>query len=222
MKVFAESAGGLSASQLTAIPLSAIPLHAIPSPWPRSVAHESAPDGEAELVERAKRDPDAMAQLYREHYPPIARYVLRRVGNASEADDVVAEVFLMMVRSLPRYRQQGAPFRAWLYRLATDQIGRWARRRRRQLQKRLTDLAGRPAPDCDRAELLRVVLATLPDRLQSVLALHYLEQLPVAEITRVLGCAEGTVKSRLARGRELLRARLERRKDFDFDLGFGP
>lgn len=183
--------------------------------WQDLASEASVSTGEAELVERAKRQSEAMAELYREHYPAIARYVLRRVAGRSDADDIVAEVFLTMVRCLPRYRQRGAPFRAWLYRLATDQIARWARRRRRQMIKQLDEHPGKQADASqnDRAEVLRVVLATLPGKFQNALALHYLEELSIAEIAQVLGCAEGTVKSRLARGRDLLRARLSQRQD---------
>jgi RNA polymerase sigma-70 factor (ECF subfamily) len=52
-------------------------------------------------------------------------------------------------------------------------------------------------------------LLSLPIRLQGALALHYLEELPVVEIARILDCREGTVKSRLARGRDALRRRLQ-------------
>jgi RNA polymerase sigma-70 factor (ECF subfamily) len=187
----------------------------VPLSWHDSMAVASISDSEAQLVERAKREPEAMAQLYREHRLPIARYVLRRVADRGEAEDIVAEVFLTMVRCLPRYRQRGAPFRAWLYRLATDQIGRWARRRRRRMVRQLNDEIGQQASAAqqDQAELLRLGLAALPARFQSVLSLHYLEELSIAEIAQILRCAEGTVKSRLCRGRDMLRTKLERRKD---------
>src|SRR4051812_22812144 len=99
--------------------------------WATSAAANLRPDEERQLVARAQRDPEALAVLYRAHYAAIASYVCRRVGDRHEADDLVAEAFLAMVRYLPRYRWSGAPFRAWLYRLATTQVNRWARRQRR-------------------------------------------------------------------------------------------
>ena len=163
------------------------------------------------LVERAKRDPKALALLYDMHYEAIARYIARRVG-ASDAEDLTAEVFLAMVRYLPRFRSRGVPFRAWLYRLATNQVNRWARRRRRDARHRLAEIADRPGATCtaEQADVVRVALldsaATIPERL----TLHYLEGLSVAEVAGVLNCAEGTVKSRLARGRDMMRAALQR------------
>jgi RNA polymerase sigma-70 factor (ECF subfamily) len=77
-------------------------------------------DDERRLVERAKRDPAALATLYRTHYAAMYRYVVRRVGNQHDADVLVAGVFLAMVRYLPQFRWRNAPFRSWLYRLATN------------------------------------------------------------------------------------------------------
>lgn len=170
---------------------------------------------EAELIQRAKCEPEAMAELFREHYAPIGNYIRHRVGNSSTADDLTSEVFLAMVRYLPRFRVNGTPFRAWLYRLATNQVNRWARRQRRFAWKQLHD---QPAPeaqelDDESAARIRTALLTLPVHYQSALALHYLEELPVESVAQVLGCAVGTVKSRLSRGRDLLRPLLTEQDD---------
>ena len=65
------------------------------------------------------------------------------------------------------------------------------------------------------AEEVRLALLSLPLRYQEVLSLHYMEEMSVAEIAQVLRCAEGTVKSRLARGREKMRAQLRPRGNRD-------
>jgi RNA polymerase sigma-70 factor, ECF subfamily len=177
-------------------------------------------EDERQLVQRAKRDLAALAILYRSHYAAIYNHILRRVGSQHEADDLVAEVFLAMVRYLPRFRWSGAPFRSWLYRLATNQVNRWARRRRRLAHKQLsqmpieetdsTDQQGEPVWDLEQAQLALLALAP---RYQTVLSLHYLEDMPLTEVAMVLGCRLGTVKSRLSRGREALRALLVRSED---------
>jgi RNA polymerase sigma-70 factor (ECF subfamily) len=119
----------------------------------------------------------------------------------------VADVFLAMVRYLPRYRVGPTPFRAWLYRLATNRVNRWARCQRRSACRQLSDV---PAPadtstSAHEAARVRSALLALPPRFQSVLSLHYLDEMSIHEIAQILGCAEGTVKSRLSRGRDLLR-----------------
>jgi RNA polymerase sigma-70 factor, ECF subfamily len=165
--------------------------------------------GDQELIERAKISSDALAALYRKYEPVIAGYVFRRVKNRHDAEDIIANVFLAMLRSLKRYRPSQVPFVVWLYRIATNEINWWVRKQR---TRAFFGLGSKPAdPDadaCDNAEIVRVALDKLPLRYQSVLALHYLEDLSVQEVAAVLKVAVGTVKSRLSRGRDLLRERI--------------
>ena len=85
---------------------------------------------EQQLIEAAKREPDALSVLYRRHYPTIFRFVSRRVSTTNDVHDIVSDVFLTMVRMLPRFRWTGAPLQAWLFRIATSQINRWVRKRK--------------------------------------------------------------------------------------------
>src|SRR5262245_22272467 len=83
-----------------------------------------------DLVEEAKASREALSVLYRTYQPRIAAYVLRRIGDKHEAEDLVANVFVVMVQQLSRYRPSETPFSAWLYRIATNQINYWLRKRR--------------------------------------------------------------------------------------------
>ena len=164
---------------------------------------------DSELVERAKGDRTALAVLYRRHQPRISRYILRRVGDAHEAEDLTANVFLAMVAALPRFRASETPFVAWLYRIATNEINAWMRKRRLRRFFGLVEDIVAPAASNDESEALRAALARLPLHYQTALALHYLEELTIEEISRIANIAHGTVKSRLSRGREALRRLLE-------------
>lgn len=183
---------------------------------PVFLAGRIADGDEAQLVALARTDPRAFAVLYRRHYRAIAGYIHRRVGDVHATEDLVADTFLAAMRGLPRYRPGGSPFLAWLYGIASRLVNAWARRQRRAAMRRLSaqsaivagGAAGEAAADID-GELARAALLTLPPRFQTVLALHYLEGMPVADIALALGCREGTVKSRLARGRERLRQKLK-------------
>lgn len=177
---------------------------------------ESAePQDERSLVESAKHDRAALAELYRQHFSAIAGYIHRRVSDQDEANGIVSDVFLEMVRGIKRYRHRGIPFRIWLYRLATAQLSRWARRRHRWAMRQLRETAVNQASDdserpLDR-ETMEVVLSTLPHRLQIAIVLHYVEGMSVADVARVTECPTGTVKWRLSEGRALMRDRLNKR-----------
>lgn len=168
-----------------------------------------SPIGETALIERAKTEPDALAELYRLHQPRITAYVFRRVGHSQETEDVVANVFMAMVRGLAKYRTGHAPFVTWLYRIATNEINRCIRKRRiRSFFGLYTDVAI-TSQGTEAAEQLQVTLSRLPIAYQEVLSLHYLEELSVNEIATILSVSAGTVKSRLSRGRDLLRSKLQ-------------
>jgi RNA polymerase sigma-70 factor (ECF subfamily) len=163
---------------------------------------------ERALIESAKRDPQAMALLYRRHQPRISRYILRRLGDEHEAEDLTANVFLAMVAALPRYRCGKTPLAAWLYRIATNEIHAWIRRRRLRRFLGLSDELAAQRDCRDECEAVRCALAELPLHFQTAVALHHLEELSIEEVSQITRVPPGTVKSRLSRGRELLRAKL--------------
>ncbi len=179
-----------------------------------SVELDSQALSERDLIQRARRDPEAFAELYRSNYDLIAGYIRRRVGDVHAADDLVADVFLTAMRSLPRFRYRGIPIRAWLYRIATNLVNRWAKRRHRGHAMFVEFSATRNVESSDPAdgridvEQARAAMMALAPKHQAVLALHYLEGLPLEEVAFVTGRRIGTVKSRLSRAREALRERL--------------
>lgn len=172
---------------------------------------------EHDLIEQAKRDPDAFAALYQRHYPMLLDHVYRRTGDVHATEDLVADVFVIVLRSLSGYRYRGVPLRYWLLRIATRTVNRWAGRHRRRLHapldaNQLADRVESPLGGRSEAESVQRALLTLKPKYQAVLALYHLEGLSVKETTAVLGCREGTVRSRLARARDALRKELERRR----------
>lgn len=175
-----------------------------------------AGDGEAGLIERARTDRAAFAELYRNHYAAIGSYLLRRSGDAHATEDMLSEVFLSALRGIRRYKSRGAPFQHWLYRIATNVANRWARKHRVRFERldEGADIADAREPANTDSEVdprvQRAVLA-LAVKHQEVLMLHYVEGLNVDEVAHVLGSRPGTVKSRLSRAREALAARLGKR-----------
>lgn len=173
----------------------------------RPAASSRPASADDELIECARRDPAAFAAIYRLHYQAIGRYLYRRVGDTSTAEDLVSETFLVAFRDVARFESRGIPILHWLYRIATRAANRWARRRRFLDLARVSELIAAVPPD---RAYLHQALRRLPTRFQEVLALHYFAELPIDDMARLLTVAPGTVKSRLARAREALRARLRR------------
>ena len=85
-------------------------------------------DDELDLVERAKSDPKAFGALYESHVDGVYRYLYARLGNAADAQDVTAEVFVKALRGIGRYRHQGRPFAAWLHQIARNALADHFRR----------------------------------------------------------------------------------------------
>jgi len=178
---------------------------------------ETGGNAEGELIERAKTDPRAFGTLYRRHYKPVVGYLYRRVGDEHTAEDLAGEAFLSAWKALPRYRVTGVPFRAWVMRIATNAANRWAKKQKREAARHTlaAEMKNQSNEPHDEADEARTAMLALSTRHQEVLSLHYVEGLSVDEVSAVLGCRPGTVKSRLSRGREALRQELLQRRAID-------
>ncbi|MER7505289.1 sigma-70 family RNA polymerase sigma factor [Nonomuraea pusilla] len=163
------------------------------------------------LVVRAQvGDRAALAELLARWRVPVWTYV-RRMLDADRADDVTQEVWLAVVRGLPRLREPGR-FAPWLFTIArrsvTDRLrGEYARPKEAwEAEEGVTEDAVEAM--VDRAALVSV-LSALPAPEREILVLFYLEDLPVEECAHICRIPAGTVKSRLNRARRLLREQLE-------------
>ena len=188
-------------------------------PFPRVVAclrRAARPPGldasDGELLEQfvATRDEAAFAALVRRHGPMVRGVCRRSVGNDADADDACQAVFLVLVRKAGAV-QPPDMLAAWLHGVARKVSQRavrtTARRRRHELaaaQRRST------GPDADLRAMIDHELDRLPPANRAAVVLCDLEGLTRSEAAARLGWAEGTVASRLARGRRLLACRLGR------------
>jgi len=102
---------------------------------------------EAELVERAKTDPEAFGELYEKYIDRIYNYIYFRVGSVHDAEDLTARVFLKALNNLNRYRCVGRPFSAWLYRIAHNLIANHHRDQARRREIPIEDMAVVNIPD---------------------------------------------------------------------------
>jgi RNA polymerase sigma-70 factor (ECF subfamily) len=176
---------------------------------------------DAELFARVRRgDGDALAELVDRHKDGLVSYLTRMAGCRDRAEDFAQDAFVRLVERSDGYREQGH-LKAYLYRIATNLL-RSSERRERRWRLLAPVLAyaaqSRESPRQDlrllRDELAGQILDSLtevPLPFRVPLVLRDVEEWPYQEIASLLGCAEGTVKSRIHRGRELLRRLLQDR-----------
>jgi len=163
-------------------------------------------------------DRDAFAVLVARYQRLVAGAAWRSGVPREEIEDVVSEAFIKAYRHLDRYRPDH-PFSTWLYRLAANHALDHQRRRRKErgraeMPEQLDDPL--PGPDArveqqERAACVRTALTTLRPKYREVIYLVYVEGFSVEQAARSLGLPQGTIKSRLLRGRRALRERLVRR-----------
>lgn len=165
------------------------------------------------LVEAAQGDASRFAELYERNFERVYAFVVRRVRNRPEAEDLTSEVFHRALANLRRFEWRGVPFAAWLYRLAANAIAD-----RRQQVGRETALAADDLADPDpvalrqieeRATLFRLVGELPPDQKRVVVA-RFVEQKSIREIAQELRRSPGAVKQLQFRALESLRARMRR------------
>jgi RNA polymerase sigma-70 factor (ECF subfamily) len=180
-----------------------------------------------ELIGRvAAGDAEAFAALFRRRQGQIYRFALHMTASASIAEDVTQEVFLAVISDAARYDATRASVAAWLCGIARNHVRRRAERDR--LLQPLASRFGDEGDDGDRIEdrlaiepqalgdltraesieSLRQAVLTLPVRYREAVVLCDLQELSYADAAVALGCALGTVRSRLHRGRSLLAAKL--------------
>lgn len=151
-------------------------------------------------------DPDALARQYA---PAVYRLAYIRTGCRADAEDVMQEVFLRLVRTKPAFSDH-AHAKAWLLRVAANcasDVFRLPWRRREEPLEEETAVSDGP----EAGSVTEAVLA-LPARYRVPIHLHYYEGYSVAEIAGIIGRSEGTVKSRLFRARSLLRDKLNEKE----------
>ena len=165
---------------------------------------------DAELVKRAqnrKQDPaagaEAVGELYDRYHEAIFRYIWSRVSNQQLAEDLAGEVFTRMVTNLPNYRHTGAPFQAWLFRIAhnlvIDSHRESSTHQEVPLEQGLYNSEGQDDPaqifeEQAFIEQIRVLLKELKPFKQDVLILRFIIGLSLEEVATILGRNKGVIK----------------------------
>jgi RNA polymerase sigma-70 factor (ECF subfamily) len=176
----------------------------------RQEAHREA--DERLLVEAAQADPRRFAELYELHFHRVYAYVVKRVLNREEAEDITSDVFQQALAKIKAFEWRGVPFSAWLVRIAanaiTDRWKRAARQTNEPLPDDLEDKSPRAKEIEQRAALFQMV-ESLPADQRRVVEMRFAEQKSIREIAQEIGRTEGAVKQLQFRALEKLRAQME-------------
>jgi RNA polymerase sigma-70 factor (ECF subfamily) len=161
-------------------------------------------------IEAAQRDPSRFADLYEEHFERVYAYVVRRVCDRSEAQDITADVFQQALANIGRFQWRGAPFASWLYRIAANAIADHFQRKSRQSPEPPPSQSSTDEDyeDVERRAALFRSVNRLPQEQRRVIVMRFGEEKSIREIAQEIGRSEGAVKQLQWRGLQSLRARM--------------
>ena len=171
----------------------------------------SSPEGQrdeaevAELVRRAQGGEErAFGEIYETYFDRVYRYVVYRIQNAADAEDLAEDVFLRMLESIHSFKWRDVPFSAWIMRIAHNRVVDYWRRGRHRSGIPIEDAPPLPSSDADphgKIELvsdvqeLRVAMETLTDLQKQVLSFRFGAGLSVAETAKAMNRKENAVKA---------------------------
>ena len=175
------------------------------------------------LKRSAKGDERAFAEIYRRHQAPLFRFAVRMTGSSWAAEEIVQDVFMMLVREPKKFDPERGTLGAFLYGVARNRIMKHLERTPRDFSLDESNEAGREthpllqeqmtparwAESHERREQVRAAVLQLPFEFREAVTLCELEEMSYEEAARSLNCPVGTIRSRLHRGRALLLAKLE-------------
>ena len=166
---------------------------------------------ERALIEAAQKDPSRFAELYELHFERVYAYIARRVGERSAAEELTSHVFHQALANLDRFKWRGAPFAAWLFRIAANSIADRAQRLARESVLQPPDAVAAPGPDLEQIERIARVyqlVDKLPWDQRYVIRLRFAEEKTIREIAQQLSRSEGAIKQLQFRALQNLRARM--------------
>lgn len=174
---------------------------------------------------RESRIPGSFEEIYQCHFDEIFRYVLHRLGHVADAQDVTAQVFYKAMRHLWRFRWQGRPISAWLFRIANNEVNTYFRKGKRPVtfcsfrdSKSEESLLAEETRNAEQELLqhelfmeLRHCLIQLNPEEQALITLRFIEDKPFAEIAAIMGKSTGAVTMRTHRALAKLAERLKKK-----------
>jgi RNA polymerase sigma-70 factor, ECF subfamily len=175
--------------------------------------HNPLVEEDKELVRWAiKGDQDAFGKLYEENIDKIFKFVAARVSDRQTAEDITSKVFTKAWEKIGKYELRGAPFRAWLFRIARNTVIDHYRTSKEVMSfdtfEDLPNKAELPVLDkvkqaIEVDEIMKLIKELTPSQ-QEVLILRLVNELSTAEISQILGKGEGAIRALQMRGLQAL------------------
>lgn len=180
---------------------------------------------EDHLVEAAiNGDQQAFGQIYDAHMDELFRFIYARVEDRQTAEDITSDVFLKAWEKLDSYEIRGAPFRAWLYRIARNAVIDHYRTRKQEAPLEAvintTDEDSMPVAQkvslSLESETVLTAMHEITDDQRNVLILKFVQNLTTKEVAKILGKRQGAIRALQMRGLQSLAKVLEEDTDDEF------
>ena len=171
---------------------------------------------EHELIGRLKEgDSDAIGEIVEKYKGPLFAFIMRMITDHAAAEDIFQETWLRVIRYVRNFRGD-AKFSTWLFQIALNLCRDAERKKKRWSHVPIEDYANSLSsePDIDpirilKAQQVQKIVAGLPVKMREVIVLRYYHDLSDQEISGIVGCPVGTVKSRFYRASEIIRKKWE-------------
>ncbi|MBI3509490.1 MAG: sigma-70 family RNA polymerase sigma factor [Bacteroidetes bacterium] len=176
--------------------------------------HVSEAEMTAEMaeIEAARRDPAKFAPLYNRYYARILGFIYQRVNTKDDAYDIASQTFIAALENIGKYKSQGVPFSAWLFRISINELNRFYRRSKvrqaisiddTQVEDILTELGEENSAVTD-ARLMKAMQQLEQDEIV-LLEMRFFEKRPFKEVCDILEISETAAKARVYRLLEKLK-----------------
>jgi RNA polymerase sigma-70 factor (ECF subfamily) len=177
---------------------------------------------EYSILDRSKKDPKAFGELYEKYFDRIFSFIYRQTDDEDLTADLCSQTFLTALKNVERYEFRGVPFSAWLYKIASNEVNKHYRKKKRTQifsieETRVRELMDQANEGYDEEVIQRLMdyLKELPTDMLHVLQLRFFEDKDFKEIAFILDITESGAKMRAYRALDRLRKNFKLRIKYD-------
>ena len=172
------------------------------------------------IVEASKADPAHFGILYERYFRAIFLFIFRRVDEEAVTGDLTSEVFLKAMLNLAKIEYRGLPFKAWLYRIASNEVNLYFRNKagertvnfeKADIERMMAESTGDKLITEEQENILAEELQYLNEKDMQLIEMRFFEKIPFAEIAFILGLTENNAKVKLHRILAKLGQRLKKK-----------